>query len=228
MDCSVARNFLLNCRDYKRMKCYLIAMAMAFSFTANLAAQTVSTDFGISDGFITGGTADVVLDGLVTFSGGQQQQSFLGAAYNSGPDAYLFINGAGGFNGAASTGDTGNILFGGGGATSVSFHAADLAYGAATAFTSFDVNDDQIETLLTQVNALNNNPGNVGEILNFSAVDGRNIFRIEANLPGPAANAPYAASIDTFSATVAAAVPEPSSLALLGLVASCGLLRRRR
>jgi len=122
----------------------------------------------------------------------------------------------------------GNIFFGGGGATSVSFHAADLANGAATAFTSFDVNGEQIETLLTQVNALNNNPGDVGEIFNFDAVDGRNIFRIEANLPGPAANAPYAASIDTFSATVAAAVPEPSSLALLGFATSCGLLRRRR
>ena len=169
----------------------------------------------------------MILDGLVTFSGGQQQQSFLGGAYNSGNAAFLFINVGGGFNGAASTGDTGNIFFGGGGATDVSFHAANLANGAATEFTSFDADGEAIETLLTQVDALNNNPGDAGEILNFSAVGGRNIFRIEVDLPGPVANPPYAASIDTFSATIAA-VPEPSSLALLGLAASCGFLRRRR
>ena len=74
---------------------------------------------------------------------------------------------------------------------------------------------------------LNANAGDAGEILNFSALNGQNIFRIEADLPGPVANPPYAAAIDTFSATIAA-VPEPSSLALLGLAATCGLLRRRR
>jgi len=209
------------------MKFYLIAIFAALALAANLNAQTVVTEFNTSDGFVTGGTADVVVDGLVTFSGGQQQQSFLGAAYNNGPAAYLFINGGGGFNGAASTGDTGNILFGGGGATAVSFHAADLANGAATAFTSFDADDMQLQTLLTQVDNLNGNAGDAGEILSFNSVGSRNIFRIEANLPGPAANPPYAATIDTFSATIAA-VPEPSSFALLGLAAACGLLRRRR
>ena len=104
------------------MKFYLIAMFTALTFAANLNAQTVvTTEFGLDDGFITGGTGDVEVDGLVTFSGGQQQQGFLGAAYNNGPAAYLFINGGGGFNGASSTGDTGNIFFGGGGATAVSF-----------------------------------------------------------------------------------------------------------
>ena len=213
------------------MKRYLMAMAMAMALTlaANLDAQTVTTEFGTPDGFTTGGTADVVLDGLVTFSGGQQQQMFLGGAYNNGPAGFLFINGGGGFNGAASTGDTGSILFGGGGATEVSFHAANLQNGPATSFTSFDVNGNFIETLLTQVSSLNSIADDVGEILTFSASGGENIGRIEVDLPGPATpvNPPYVAAIDTFSATIAP-VPEPSSLALLGLAASCGLLRRRR
>lgn len=210
------------------MKHYLIAAAMTLTLAANLNAQTlVTTEFNTGDGFVTGATFDVEVDGLVTFSGGQQQQMFLGAGYNIGPAAYLFINGAGGFNGAASTGDIGNISFGGGGATSVSFHAANLANGAATTFTSFDVNGDVLEVLLTQVDNLNNNPNDDGEILSFSSINGLNIGRIEANLPGPAASPPYAASIDTFSATIAP-VPEPSSVAFLGIAACCGFLRRRR
>ena len=212
------------------MKNYFMAMAMALTLAANLDAQTpVDTEFATGDGFITGDTADVVLGGLVTFSGGQQQQMFLGGAYNNGPAGFLFINGGGGFNGATSTGDTGSILFGGGGATEVSFHAANLANGPATTFTAFDVNGGLIQDLTTQVSSLNSTPGDVGEILTFSASGGENIGRIEVDLPGPASpvNPPYVAAIDTFSATIAP-VPEPSSLALLGLAASCGLLRRRR
>ena len=211
------------------MKFYLIAMFMALALATNLNAQTTfNTEFNTSDGFVTGGTADVVVaNDLITFSGGQQQQMFSGLAYNNGPAAYLFINGGGGFNGATSTGDTGSIFFGGGGATDVSFHAADLANGLTTIFTSFDIDGAVLESFETQVDNLNGNAGDAGEILNFAAVGGQNIFRIEANLPGPITNPPYAASIDTFSATIAA-VPEPSSLALLGLAATCGLLRRRR
>ena len=77
------------------MKCYLVAMFMALTLATNLNAQTTfNTEFNTSDGFVTGGTGDVVVgNGLITFSGGQQQQGFLGAAYNNGPAAYLFING---------------------------------------------------------------------------------------------------------------------------------------
>ena len=214
------------------MNRYMIATAMALTLAANLNAQTVTTEFATGDGFVTGDLTDQVLDGLVTFTGGQQQQMFLGGAYNNGPAAFLFVNGAGGFNGgggqnAVSTGDTGSIVFGGAGATAVSFHAANLANGPATAFTAFDVNGVEIETQLTQVSNLNANAGDAGEILSFSASGGANIGRIDVDLPGPNSNAPYAASIDTFSATIAA-VPEPSSLALFSLAASCGFLRRRR
>ena len=205
----------------------------ALTIAANVNAQTVvTTDFSVLDGFTIGGTDDVVLNELVTFSGGQQQLSFLSAAYNSGPDGFLFINGTDGFNGASSTGDIGNILFGGGGATAVSFHAANLANGDATSFTSFDANGNELQSLLTQVDTLRG-PNDADEILSFTAIGGQNIARIEIDLPGPAfpVGQPSAAAIDTFSATVApaaAAVPEPSSFVLLSLAASCGFLRRRR
>lgn len=188
------------------------------------AASIVTTEFSTDDGFVTGGTDDVTVGNLVTFSGGQQQQMFSPDAYNAGPAAYLFINGGGGFEGAASTGDTGQITFLGQGAISVTFHAANLAQGAATTFTSFDAFDNELETFTTQVTALNGDDPN--EILTFTALEGVNIARIEVDLPGPAQNPPYAASIDTFSADIA--VPEPSSSVLLGLAMGIPLLRRRR
>ena len=81
------------------MKTYFVALIAALCLTATSSAQTFTTEFSTADNFVTGGTADVTLpDGLVTFSGGQQQQSFLGAAYNNTNAAYLFINGGLGFN----------------------------------------------------------------------------------------------------------------------------------
>ena len=69
-----------------------IAITIALTIAANVNAQTVvTTDFSVLDGFTIGGTDDVVLDELVTFSGGQQQLSFLGAAYNSGPDGFYSL-----------------------------------------------------------------------------------------------------------------------------------------
>lgn len=208
----------------------MIKQLLTLTFTTIILAATtqatvIATEFQTQDGFVTGQTGtSTTLGGLVTFSGGQQQQGFLAAAYNNGPAAYLFINSPTGFNGAASTGDTGLISFGGLGATSVSFHAADLANGASTTFRSLDSNNNVLETFNTAVDSLiGSNPP---EILTFTAVNGVNIASIEADLPGPAANAPYAASIDTFSATIA--VPEPSSTLLLGLAFSASLIRRRR
>ena len=213
------------------MKYTLIAACSAVLTLASSQASTlIMTEFGTADGFVTGGTANVVLgNNAVTFSGGQQQQGILGAAYNNGPAAYLFINGGGGFNGAASTGDTGSILFGGSGASSVSFHAADLANGPATTFTSFDLLGNQLQQFSTSVSNLNGNAGDAGEILTFTAANNVYIGSIVANLPGPATpvNPPYAASIDTFSATVVG-VPEPSSALLATLAMSVSLLRRRR
>ena len=71
------------------MKCYLIAMAMALTLTANLNAQTVFTEFGTGDGFVTGGTEDVILDGLVTFSGGQQQRLCIARTIACSPEVIL-------------------------------------------------------------------------------------------------------------------------------------------
>ena len=208
--------------------CLVIAVAVCSSSVASAQTVVGPIEFNDSEGFTTGSTAAVTdVSGLITFTGGQQQDFFLGAAYNNGPAAYLFINGGGGFNGAASTGDTGSILFGGGGATTASFHAANLANGPATSFTAIGSDGSTLATLSTQVSTLNG--VDPLEILTFNAVGGVNIDRIEVNLPGPASpvNPPYAATIDTFSATIAN-VPEPSSVVLLSLAACCTVIRRRR
>ena len=91
---------------------------------------------------------------------------------------FLIISPISGFNGAASTGDTGNISFGGEGATAVSFHAADLANGTSTIFASFDASGNPLQFLQTQVDSLSGSDHN--EILNFTSIGGRNIFRIES------------------------------------------------
>lgn len=204
----------------------LTALAAALSFASAQATTIVATEFALTDGFTTGGLDAVTVDSLVTFSGGQQQQMFLGAAYNNGPAGYLFINGGNGFNGAVSTGDdTGRINFGALGASLVTFHAADLANGPATNFSSFDANGVLLESFSTMVDSLNGT--DAAEILTFTAVNNVYIAEIRVNLPGPASpvNPPYAAAIDTFSATV---VPEPSSTILVGLALSLPFLRRRR
>ncbi|MEM6689443.1 MAG: PEP-CTERM sorting domain-containing protein [Planctomycetota bacterium] len=199
--------------------------ALLSSLAAHSMAGTIQTSFSTADGFTTGSTAPVSLsDGqfAVTFEGGQQQQFFDGPSYNSGPDAYLFINGN--FNGAVGTNDTGLIDFSVG-VTNVSFFAANRANGAGVTLNVFGIDDTTLlgSSVVTQtdIRALAN-----PTITEFLASDfgGNAIGSIQIDLPGPAANPPYALAIDSFSAT---AVPEPSTLAFLSLV-GIGVVQRRR
>ena len=204
--------------------CFLLALS-----SSACLATTITTEFNRSEGFITGLPIPTSLSDsegvdLVTFAGGQQQQSFFGAAYNQGPDAFIFNNA--GFNGIIPTGDTGFIGFLGGGATEVSFHAASLL-GDPTSFTAFGTDGSVLGSALTQVTSLRGN--NPLEIISFSSVGGINIAGIEVNLPSLTGGGPAAATIDTFSADIApAAVPEPSASAFIGLALASSLLRRRR
>ena len=225
--------------------CLIVAVAV---FSSSIAgAQTITTSFDTSDGFVTGPTngaaaaagafAPVTLGSTsafdVTFSGGQQQQMFDGPSYNSNPAAFLFVNtgpGAAVFTGASGntiTGganngdDNGLISFGGPGASSVSFFAADRANGANTTGTVFDTAGATLDTFLIPSGNVSDN-----QFLFTEADLGGAIGAIGFDLPGPAANAPYVVAIDSFSAT--SAVPEPSSLMLvLGSLAVAGLRRRR-
>ncbi|MEM1109817.1 MAG: PEP-CTERM sorting domain-containing protein [Planctomycetota bacterium] len=185
------------------------------------AQSVVDTGFDTADGFVTGpinGDApaagafdDVSLssgDLQVTFSGGQQQQFFDGPSYQAGGTGFLFVNTGGGS--AVFTGTSGNTITGGAnngdqngaisfsqGVTEVSFFGADRANGAATTIDIFDTSggllleDFEIES------------GSVGDQqFSFSSRElGGLIGEITFDLPGPAANPPYVAAIDTFSAT---------------------------
>ena len=71
-------------------------MILGSFFATQVNAASINTSFDTTDGFITGDTAPVILSDrsfIATFSGGQQQQMFDGPSYNSGPAAYLFVNG---------------------------------------------------------------------------------------------------------------------------------------
>lgn len=229
--------------------CSLVAAALLSVFAAgDGAAQTVSTGFDLADGFITGpingstavaGAFDAVTvsdSGFeVTFAGGQQQQSFDGGSYQAGGNGYLFANTGGGS--AVFTGTSGNTITGGAnngdqtgsisfniGASEVSFFAADRANGAASTLDIFGVDGSLLQEDISIAS------GNVSDnFFEFLAADlGGAIGSITFDLPGPNANPPYVLAIDTFSATAASAVPEPSSLALLFGGASCLLIGRRR
>lgn len=226
------------------MKYILAALTAAFSITGTHATMIVSTGFDTEDGFITGpingaapaagAFADVTIDGLVTFSGGQQQQMFDMGGYQAGPAGFLFVNTGGGssvftggsnntITGGANNGDNNGLISILGGATSVSFYAADRANGANTTIDIFGV--DGI-TILADDFVIPS--GNVADnFFEFTAEDlGANIGSISFNLPGPAANPPYVVAIDSFSATTV--IPEPSSALLAGLALGIPFLRRRR
>ncbi len=205
-------------------KIILLTLTLAASPSG---ATTIFTEFNTQDGFVTGFLGPSILSDssgmpAVVFGGGQQQQGFFGPAYNQGPAAYIFNNG--GFNGILSTGDTGLIGILGNGATQVSFHAADLGNGPATSFTAIGTDGSVLGTALTQVDTLGGD--DPAEVIEFFASGSINIAAIEVNLPGPASNPPYAASIDSFSATLA--VPEPSSVLLTALGLMAVASRRRR
>jgi len=229
----------------------ILAVAVVSSSIAN--AQTVITEFNTSDGFVTGpinGAAPaagafapvtVTNGGFdVTFSGGQQLQSFDGPSYSGGPAAFFFINtgpGAATFTGSfgntvtggANNGDSnGSIAFSGLGASSVSFFAADRANGTSSTFDVLDIFGNTISAN----NAIGD--GAVGAAANqitlSESVLGSAIGAINFDLAGPNANPPYVVAIDSFSATASttAAVPEPSALmVMLGSLAVAGLRRRR-
>ena len=192
---------------------YVIAID---SFTAS-AAPTISTSFDLVDGFTTGGTAPVILnDGsfTATFSGGQQQQMFDGPSYNSGPAAYLFVNGGTGFSGtsgavAASTGDATGLIDFNQGVSEVSFFAANRANGPAGTINVFAEDD---ETLLGSVSVTQTEnteaSGAVATVISSADFAGQLIGSIGFDNAGPAdpVNPPYVIAIDSFTASAAAVV----------------------
>ncbi len=191
-------------------------------FVASAAtASTVSTNFDLSDGFVTGGLAPVsVSNGFldVTFSGGQQQQMFDGPSYNTNPSAYLFVNGPG-FIGnisgteAVSTGDMGLIDFNVP-VSEVSFFGANRAMGAATTLRVLGVDGTLLDTILITQTSNQLGDGAVPTMISSEAL-GALIGSIEVDLPGPAGMPPYVFALDTFSAT--ASTPESSTT--LGIMA---------
>ena len=192
---------------------YVIAID---SFTAT-AAPTISTSFDLADGFATGGTAPVILnDGsfTATFSGGQQQQMFDGPSYNSGPAAYLFVNGGTGFTGtsgntAASTGDAAGLIDFNQGVSEISFFAANRANGPEGTINIFAEDD---VTLLGSVPVIQSEnteaSGAIATVISSADFAGQLIGSIGFDNAGPAdpPNSPYVIAIDSFTARAAAVV----------------------
>jgi hypothetical protein len=199
----------------------------------NVQAETVSTGFTNAQGFATGDSSDITIGtGLTaTFSGGQQRQSFDAPAYNQDNAAYFFINGptfTGSFGSEISVDspqDVGTISFSSA-VDQVSFFAANRANGTPSIRV---IGADGVTTLSTVDVTGTSNQGSAGAVpfVFTSEILGDRISRIEIDNAGPAGNPPYVTAIDTFSASVNA-VPEPSSLALVSLIAVGVAGRRRR
>ena len=158
---------------------------------------------------------------------------FDGPSYDSGPAAYLFVNGS--FTGASGNtvagdgigDDNGLIDFTGNGASEVTFFGANRANGGSVGFNVFGVDDTTLLASFTGANGITQTSlaGSPLQTILSSSTLGGAIGSIEFDLPGPAANPPYVLAIDTFTAT--AAVPEPSSAALF-IIGLCGMAARRR
>ena len=195
----------------------LLLMTWASSFSTQVNASSINTSFDTTDGFVTGDTAPVILsDGsfTATFSGGQQQQMFDGPSYNSGPAAYLFINGGTGFTGtsgntAASTGDaTGQVDFNQG-VTEISFFAANRANGAQGTINVFAEDDVTLLGTVPVTQTENTEAsGAVATVISSADFGGQLIGSIGFDNAGPAdpPNSPYVIAIDSFTASAAAVV----------------------
>lgn len=192
-------------------------------------ADTISTSFSVADGFTSRSFDPVTLtegNFSATFDGGFREASFDGPAYNTGPDAYFFLNGSnftGSFNTRpiSSSTDVGTVDFNIG-VTELSFFAVDRANGTPS-LRILGVDGSVLASeLITETNNRN-----AAAQFSFSSSDlGALIGGIEFDNAGPAGNPPYVIAIDTFSAT---AVPEPTSFALMALFGATTLgVRRRR
>ena len=216
---------------------FLLALAATAALMPSAYASTISTEFNLSDGFVTGGFAPVTLASpsgsfTTTFSGGQQQQMFDGPSYNNGPAGFLFVNGT--FTGASGnsvagdgvTDDAGLIDFSGAGVTNVSFFAANRANGPATTLNIFGVDDTTLLGSILVANTVNQGPGSALTVIDSANFGGALIGSIGIDLPGPVMNPPYVLAIDNFSAT---AVPIPAALPLfISAIAGLGVFGRRR
>lgn len=218
------------------MKTLNFTSLLALGFTCGLShATTITTGFesGSNALFADGTRTDITLTDntaganfSTTFRGGVALTRFDGPSYHQGSSAYFFVRG-GGFNGTFNrgpltpTGADGQILFGGNGASNVSFWAANRRNGPGITVTAFDSLDNAIgSSQLVSASSFSR--------FTFDADPGSAIARLQFDLPraSPTPNPPYVLALDTFSATSATTVPEPSA-ALLGALGLLALANRR-